>query len=148
MKDRIGLPRGAVLICVTPAGPVGEGTPSASGYHLSAQWRAVASVVWKQARKCSCCGIAPHQKHCFAFLSKHVLWQTENLKHTGSGDDFLCVWPFTHNERTHCEHQFLATYNLFAEGWDRRIVACVVGYLVGDGQYVFRCCERLWQSTV
>lgn len=147
MKDRIGLPRGALLISVTPAGPVGEGTPSASGYHLSAQWRAMASMVWKQAGKCSCCGIAPHKKLCFAFLSKHVVANRELETYWIWRWLSLCLaihsqWKNTPWTPISCHLQLVC-------GRMRQAGCCLCcGLSCGDGQYVLRCCERLWQSTM
>lgn len=87
--------------------------------------------------------LVPHQKLCVAFPSKPVSWRTESSNHTGSGDDILCVWPFTHNERTPCEHQLLANCNLFAEGWNRRML--LVLWAVCWGRSV--CIEMLWKAV-
>lgn len=143
MKHRIGLPREAVLICVTPAGPVGEGTPSASGYRRAPREGRWHRFFGNRPASVPAVALVPHQKLCVAFPSKPVSWRTESSNHTGSGDDILCVWPFTHNERTPCEHQLLANCNLFAEGWNRRML--LVLWAVCWGLSV--CIEMLWKAV-
>lgn len=129
MKDRIGLPRGTVPIRVTPAGPVSEGVPLASRYHLSAHWRVMPSLVWKQSGKCSRHGREPHQKLCLASPSNPVLQPAESSKHAGSGEVTFSVsgHSLTTTEQS-VEHWQPVSCSLFAEGRDRLIAACAVGY--------------------